>query len=200
MYSILPRKEDLLAIETSSDSEHHSIELVAASDHDVKQRWVWGSLSTFQGGFLFSNHGGSICTANSREGKQGPDAACWDTQTGAITAENHKVGVDWNGIASAGGDLLAITDSKYISHQGKLWVFLDMNDDYSVPQRKLLWNVRTGKEIASWSASLYQTELWGSDLQRASKERTPFVLSLSPSGRYVAEGGCSSVSVHAVQP
>jgi hypothetical protein len=194
-------EEDLLAIQTFlKPPEHSPIELVAARDHEVKQRWVWDSLSTFHGGFLFSEQGRLVCSANSRAGKQGPDAACWDTQTGAKTAENNNVAVDWHGIASAGGDLLAITDSKYISHQGRLWVFLDMNNDYSVPQRQLLWNVRTGKEIASWGGGFYQTELWGRDLKRASKERTPFVLSLSPNGRYVAEGGSGSVSVHAVRP
>lgn len=149
--------------------------------------------------FPFSDQGRLVCSANSRAGKQGPDAACWDTQTGAKTAENNNVAVDRQGIASTGGDLLAMTDFKYISHQGKLWVFLDMNNDYSVPQRQLLWNLRTGKEIASWGGGFYQTELWGRDLQRASKKTTPLVLSLSPMGRYVAEGGSGSVSVHAVQ-
>jgi hypothetical protein len=188
-------EEDLLAIQTEP-----SIELVAARNHQVQRRWMRDSLASFQGGFVFSGQGSLVCSGNSRAGKQGPDAACWDTRTGAKTAENNNVAVDWHGIASAGGDLLAITDSKYISHQGKLWVFLDMNNDYSVPQRQLLWNVRTGKEITSWGGEFYQTELWGKDLLQASKERTPLVLSLSPTGRYVAQGGAGSVSVHAVQP
>ena len=127
--------------------------------------------------------------------------ACWDTQTGAKTAENERVAVDWQGIESAGGSLLAITDYKYVSHQGKLWVFLDMNNDYSVPQRRLIWNIRTGKELTSWGVDeLQQTELWGKDYNKAQKIRTKFVLSLSPTGKYIAEGGSGLVSVYAVQP
>jgi hypothetical protein len=188
-------EQDLLAIE-----DHSTIELVAAGDHEVKQRWAGDALSIFQGGFVFSDQGKLVCSANSRTGKLGPDAACWDTRTGAKVVENAKVALDWQGIAGAGGDLLAITDSKYISHQGKLWVFLDMNDDYSVPQRQLLWNIRTGREVASWGEVSNQKELWGRDLKGAMTRSTPFVLSLSPSGKYVAEGGLGSVSVYSVQP
>jgi hypothetical protein len=194
-------EQGLLAIE-----EHLAIELVASRTHEVKLGGIWAFPATFQGGFLFSNQGRLVCSANSRTGKQGPAAACWDTGTGAKVVENDKVAVDWQGIAGAGGDLLAITDSKYVSHQGKLWVFLDMNDDYSVPQRRLLWNIRTGKEVASWGelsmpwGGLQQKELWGRDLRDLSTITTPFVLSLSPTGKYVAEGGSGSVTVYSVQP
>ena len=194
-------EKDLLAAE-----EHSGIELVAARTHEVTQHWVWNFQATFRGGFLFSDQGRLACSGNSRPGKLGADPACWDTRTGAKTVEIDKVAVDWQGIASAGGDLLAITDSKYVSHQGKVWVFLDMNNDYSVPQRRLLWNVRTGKEIASWGeltmpwGGFQQKELWGRDLKEATTMTTPFVLSLSPTGKYVAEGGSASVSVYSVQP
>jgi hypothetical protein len=200
-------EQDLLAIETLlNPPEHSAIELVAARDHKVKQRWVWNFQSTFRGGFVFSAQGRLVCSASPRTGKLGADVACWNTQSGAKTAENDPVAVDSQGIASTGGDLLAITDSKYVSHQGKFWVFLDMNDDYSVPQRRLLWNFRTRKEIASWGeltmpwGGFQQKELWGRDLKGATTITTPFVLSLSPTGKYVAEGGSGSVSVYSVQP
>ncbi|HEX5228433.1 MAG TPA: hypothetical protein VFW44_12015, partial [Bryobacteraceae bacterium] len=141
-----------------------------------------------------------VCSGDSRGGQQLPCAACWDTRTGAKTSENSNVGLDWQGIASAGGDLLAITDYKNISHHGKLWVFLDMDGDHSVARRHLLWNLRTGEEIASWGGPFYQTDLVGRDLKSASKRTEPFVLSLSPTGKYVAEGGAGSITVYAVQP
>jgi len=200
-------EQDTLAVQTYSKPQAHStIELVAARDHGIKQHWMWDALSTFEGGLLFSDRGRLVCSGNPRAEKLGADPACWDTRTGAKTVEIDKVAVDWQGIASAGGDLLAITDSKYVSHQGKVWVFLDMNNDYSVPQRRLLWNVRTGKEIASWGeltmpwGGFQQKELWGRDLKEATTMTTPFVLSLSPTGKYVAEGGSGSVSVYSVQP
>jgi hypothetical protein len=200
-------EQDTLAVQTYSKPQAHStIELVAARDHEIKQHWMWDALSTLEGGLLFSDRGRLVCSGNLHAEKLGADPACWDTRTGAKTVEIDKVAVDWQGIASAGGDLLAITDSKYVSHQGKVWVFLDMNNDYSVPQRRLLWNVRTGKEIASWGeltmpwGGFQQKELWGRDLKEATTMTTPFVLSLSPTGKYVAEGGSGSVSVYSVQP
>jgi hypothetical protein len=125
------------------------MELVASRTHEVKQRWIWAAGPTL-GGFLFSDQGRLVCGSKHLEGKPLPDAACWDTQTGSKTAENDKVEVDRQSIESAGGDLLAITDYKYISLPWKsLWQFLDMGSNYSAPQRRLAWNVRTGKEVAS---------------------------------------------------
>jgi hypothetical protein len=200
-------EQDLLAIETLiKPLQHSAIELVNSRTHNVTQRWIWNFQSTFQGGFLFFDQGRLVCSASPRAGKKGPGVACWDTTTGAKASENDIVAVDRRGIASAGGDLLAITDSKYVSHRGKFWAFLDMNDDYSVPQRQLLWNVRTGKEVASWGelsmpwGAFQQKELWGRDLKEATTMTTPFVLSLSPTGKYVAEGGSGSVSAYSIQP
>jgi hypothetical protein len=190
-------EQDLLAIGVPLKLPEHSvIELVVSRTHEVKQHWIWDSGSAF-----FPNQGNLVCSGNLREGRPLPDVACWDTQTGAKTAENDKVGVDLvGGIESAGGDLLAITDYKYISLPWKsLWEFLDLGSEAVVPRRRLIWDVRTGKERADWGV-LQQKELWGKDLNGARMVKTNFVVSLSPTGKYLAEGGSGSVSVYAVQP
>ena len=190
-------EQDLLAVELLNPLG--IVELLAARNHEAKQRWAWGDLFD---GFVFSESGKLVCGANSRGGKQAPDAACWDTKTGAKIAENDKVSVGQNGVASAGGDLSAITDSKFVWRQGKVWQFLDMNDDKQTPRRQLLWNVQTGKEVSSWGnvGRLKQRQLWGRDPKNLSIVETEAVLSLSPSGKYMAEGGSGLVSVYAVQP
>jgi hypothetical protein len=121
--------------------------------------------------------------------------------------ENDKVFISGPSIESAGGQLLAITDY-YIWRGGQLWdkfwAQLDTGVEIIRPRRRLLWDVRTGQEIASWGrysmGNLQQEELWGADLQHARTIKRMFVLSLSPTGKYVAEGGSGSVSVYAVQP
>jgi hypothetical protein len=195
-------EQDLFAIQIFLNPPANSaIELVDSRRHEIKQRWIRETSSTLHGGFLFVDQGRLVCSANHREGKQGPDGVCWDTQTGAKTMENAKISLDQQGMESTGGNLLAITDYKYISHQGKLWAILDMNNDYSVPQRQLIWNVRTGKEVASWGfGGLQQKELRGKELNGAKTIRTRFVLSLSPTGKYVVEGGAGSVSAYALEP
>jgi len=195
---------DSLAVETQlKPPEHSAIELVASRTHEVHQRWIWDLDASSRGGFLFSIQGSLVCSANHREGKRDPDVACWDTQTGAKTAENDKVTVNKWAVQSTGGDLLALTDYKYTWHHSWLKDLLQI--DYSMvtsaPRRQLIWNVRTGKEAASWGMEGLQQELlWGTDPRNPRTIKTDFVLSLSPTGRYFAEGGSGSVSAYAVQP
>jgi hypothetical protein len=195
-------EQDLLAIATfPQPPEHLALELVAARTHDVKQRRIWDTGPIVGGGSLFSDQGKLVCGVNPREGKTLPGVACWDTQTGAKTVQAEKLGTD--GVESAGGDLLSITDYRYISHPWwiTVWTFRDSGGNFSVPQRRLIWNVRTGKEVASWGmGGLQQTELFTRSTKSASTIKTNFVLSLSPTGKYVAEGGSGSVSVYAVEP
>src|SRR5579871_18729 len=193
---------NLIAMKTSEKNPGKStIKLVGASDHEVKRSWIWDPMATFHGGFLFCNQGRQVCTANMREGSWVPDVACWDTKTGAQIAENTKVAVDWGGI-SGSGELLALTDYKYLSHEGRIWQFFDLQSSYTLPKRFVLWNTRTGQEIESWGRfeSFYQKELTGRDLKTVSERKTPIVVSLSSTGKYIAQGGSGSVSVHVIKP
>jgi hypothetical protein len=190
-------EQDLLAIATfPKPPESPVVELIAPLTHEVRQRLT----GRFAGDFAFSDQGSLLCGAKNREGKPPlPDLACWDTQTGAKIVENQEIALDmWGPTLSAGGNLLAMTDYKYISRDGSFWQVLDMSG-YWVPKRSLIWNVRTGKEVASWGAR-QQKELLGSDLKTAQTKKTNFVISLSPTGKYVAEGGSGVVSVYALQP
>jgi hypothetical protein len=195
-------EQDLLAIATrQKPPENPVIELVAPQTHTTKQRLI----GAFAGGLVFSDlvfsdHALLLCGAKHREGKSPlPDVACWDTQSGEKTSENQGVSLAmWGPTVTSGGNLLAMTDYRYISREGSFWQFLDMFSDW-VPKRALIWNARTGKEVASWGAR-QQKELRGKNINSAQTRKNNFVLSLSPSGKYVAEGGSGSISVYAVQP
>jgi hypothetical protein len=204
-------EQDLLAIERfakpspysaiEKPSSHSVVELVDARSQEVKQRWTDILMTLY--GFVFSDQGKCVCSGNWPKTENRPRAACWDIQTGARVAENDKVALEyWGGIAGAGGDLLAMTDYTYTIHAGKFWEFLDMEGYHAIPRRRVIWNVRTGKEIASWGDinGLQQKELQGRELQGAKEESRPTVLSLSSTGKHVAEGGSGKVSVYAVNP
>jgi hypothetical protein len=169
--------------------------LVGAEKHDVKQRWTQDD---FPGNFLFLDHGSLVCYANSL-GKGLPDEGLlghtdWRKDRGEWKDRYRTWG------SSAGGDLLTVTDSKYVALPWKsLLEFLDMGTEYVAPRRQLIWNVRTGKEIASWGVNR-QDELVGGELKNARTIKTNFVVSLSPNGKYLAEGGGGSVAVYTVQP
>lgn len=194
-------ERDLLAIQRTLKSSNRSvIEVIDASSQEVKHRWTSDTLSTLYG-FVFSGDAKRVCSGNWRQGK-GADAACWDTQTGTKVAEDETVTLDMPGIAGPGGDLIAMTDYRFVGLQGKFWRILDMEGGHAVPRRRVIWNVRTGEEIASWRDfnRFQQTEQQGRDLESSKEESMPTVLSLSPTGKYLSEGGSGKVSVYAVNP
>ena len=189
-------EQDLLAIETHEVSRRGRVfVLVTARTHEVKQNLILDAGSG--GGLLFSNQGRLICGGSRRKEKPLPDLACWDTQKGVRTAGNDKIAVAQQSMESSGGDLLAVTDYKFVPHP--ILQYLDLGGDDVVPRRRLIWNVRTGEEVASWGV-LQQRELWGEDKEHTSTHSSYFVVSLSPTGKYIAEGGSGSVSIYAVQP
>jgi hypothetical protein len=196
--------ENLLAIEIfskpSGNSLSSTIELVDSEGHEVKQLVKSEFLGTIRGGFLFADHGKAFCTSFLPDGRKEPDLVCLDTKTGTKIAENDKVTLDDPAFdGGGGGELLTITDYKYTYHEGKIWTFLDLDSTYSTAKRHLIWNFRTGREIASWGAP-YQTELWGKDQSSAQKIRQLFAVSMSATGKYLAEAGVGSVSLYSVQP
>lgn len=197
-------EKDLLAIRTyGMPSQSSAVDLVASKRHEIKRSWALDDMATYRGGFLFSDRGETVCSAFYPEGRRVPDAACWGTRTGAKTVEDNMVAVDKGAIESTGGELVAITDYKYIFHEGKIWQFLDMDSDYTVPRRQLLWNVRTGKEVDSWGewGGFQQMELSGRDPKKNLRRISiRFVLCLSPTGKYFAEGGSGLLSVYSVLP
>jgi hypothetical protein len=198
--------QDLIAMRSFQHPPEQppELQLVSAQTHDVTRRWAPDTMDTFRGGLLLSNHGGTLCSGKylNPEGRRRLVAACWNTQTGAKVSENVAVDLDKAAIESSGGEYLAMTDYKFIYHEGKLWQFFDLDNDYSLPRRRLIWNFRTGKEIVSWGewSGYHQTELWGREKKSARRIKTRFPMCLSPSGRYLAEGGSGSVSAYAVQP
>jgi hypothetical protein len=121
-----------------------------------------------------------------------------------MISHNDKVGVYLGSVESAGGALLAFTDYKTVVREGKFWQFLDMDGVGYTPRRRIIWDTRSGREIASWggfsTGALHQEQLWGKDLHHARTIKSNPVLSLSPTGKYVAEGGSGSVSAYAIQP
>jgi hypothetical protein len=99
-----------------------------------------------------------------------------------------------------------MTAYKISTSGGKLAVFFDVDSSTAIPLRQLIWNVRTRKEVSSWGAAslpfggYQQKELYGKDPKNVSKGTTDFVLSLSPAGKYFAEGDSGSISLYAIQP
>jgi len=181
-------EQDLIAILIRSGKGSSVTELWSAAG-DVKQRWNWNAMETiaaFRGGFQFADKGRLFCSGYaSGDELNRSNVLCWDTHSGSIVAKNANVVLSHGSIHSSGGGLLAITDYSITRRAGKLWKLLDAGGDFVVPRRRLIWDVRTGKELTSWT---------GPTIKPSS------VLALSPGGKCAADGDSGSVRVYALQP
>ena len=180
-------EQDLIAIlDRSADGS--SITELSSGTHEAKQRWIRSAAETiaaFRGGFQFADQGRLFCGGyDSGDELHRTNIQCRDTQSGSIVATNTNV-VLWNGsIHSSGGRLLAITDYSVTERNGKVWQLSHAGGEFITPRRRLIWNIRTGKEIASWKSRTMKPN---------------FILALSPNAKYAAEGGSGSVQVYALQ-
>lgn len=180
-------EQDLIAILNRSPDGSSETELLSGTNQ-VKQRWISNAVDTrgaVTGGFHFADSGKLFCSGYNPGKELQINVACRDTQSGSIVAMNTNV-VLWNGsIHSSGGGMLAITDYSVTDRTGKISQLLDSGGRIITVRRRLIWNIRAGKEIASWTGPTTKPN---------------FVLALSPTGKYAAEGGSGSVSVYALQP
>jgi hypothetical protein len=205
-------ERDLIAIRRTLGSplspKGAVIELIAASTHEVTKRWELqnpAAVASFDGGFRFVDNSSLVCTGYLPAGKysDGVHAVCWDVQSGAVAGKNDKVNLYLGSINSTGGGLLAITDYRVSSHEGTFWRFMDMDGVGFRMRRRLIWDPRTGKEISSWGRfspnDILQKSLLGTDATHLRTIEEPFVVSLSPTGKYIAEGGAGSLWLYSVE-
>jgi WD40 repeat protein len=178
-----------LVLSEHLDGESASVKVRDTNQWSAKQSWEWPNSSILPG-LRFADSCRAVCTGT--EGKsKGTSLACWDIGTGQKVNGNPSVVLDIASIASTGGELVAMTDHKIIDHEGKIWVYLDMDGTYLRPKRQVVWNLRTGKEVASWHAQIQKFEINPGEIREQQ-----FLLALSPSGKYLAEGGSGSVTLY----
>jgi hypothetical protein len=172
--------QDLIAVNQRLGTDGSSaMELVMARTHEIRQRWMWDAAETtasFASGFRFADQGRLLCGGyRGRNSGVDVNVGCWDTESGAMISHNDKVGVYLGSVESAGGALLAITDYRTVMREGKFWQFLDMDGVGYRPRRRIIWDTRSGREIASWggfsTGALHQEQLWGKDLQHAKNDK-----------------------------
>jgi hypothetical protein len=161
---------------------------------DPAARRVVRSWPTAQTGYAsrFADHGKVLCA-----GYSGPDAfdetimppRCMDVDSGEKIAEARGV--------IGGFPFSAAEDASRIiaSDRRPAWNFLFREND-NVLKRRVVWDFRSGSEVASWRPETQSYSLPG--LVPLVKE--PFVFAISPDGQYVAEGGNEVLRLYKIEP
>jgi hypothetical protein len=178
-------------VPTWPKSEIMETHLVSYPGHATARQWKWDALATM-GGMILADSCKAICSGI-KDGKAF-HAACWSTRTGEKIVDDARLTrTDEQQFNASGGTLLAVTVSQWACRNSRFWQVLDMDGCASRESRRVLWNVETGQEVVSWPVQRQQISVVGR------KQSSLFAIALSPSGRYLAEGGMGRVQLYDVQ-
>ncbi len=179
-----------LILSSRLEGDAVSVKVHDSDSWHVRQNWKWSNAAMLSG-IRFADGCRKVCTGAEGKPAWTSSLACWDVGTGQKVSEDASVVLSTASIVSSGGELIATTDHRIIDHTGKVWVFLDMDGTYLRPKRQVVWSIRTGREVASWPAQLQRFEI----IPGQSREHQ-FLLALSASGKYLAEGGSGTVTLY----
>lgn len=164
------------------DLRYSDIREVLAVDpqsRKVVQRW---SGNGYGGEVKFAEEGKAICRSGRMAGKSPKiPVKCFDVESGEQIAELATVnGGSPIATASRAATVVA-TDLHY-----RPYIIMD-GGDY-VERRRVVWDFRTNKEVASWKPGSQRYALKiGKEAPHLKEEYFPF--SVSPNGQFIAEGG-----------
>jgi hypothetical protein len=124
----------------------------------------------------FAEHGKTLCSAASPQGEFSDHPTCRDVDTGKTIAELKGVPGGRPADASAAGSRMVVTKLNYFpSQQGMTY------------SGTVVWDFRSGAEIAAWAASDLQVGPFSPDLPLGGGwDVLSSAVAISSSGRYVA--------------
>ncbi len=149
----------------------------------IVQRWQ----NNFDEKF-FAETGRSLC-AITMYWRDHPGPVCWDIATGKIIAALPEINGGLPASVARYSSRILLSDVK---------VFRGITEEYDMHQfrRRVIWDFRTGKEVASWIPATQSEEM----IHHAPKADAALsAVALSPSGRYVAEGANGVLRLYEVE-
>ncbi|HEV2199032.1 MAG TPA: hypothetical protein VGR73_04365 [Bryobacteraceae bacterium] len=145
-------------------------------------------------GGQFADRGTAICRGSDVEAAERAPVICWEVDTGKKINEAPAVN---------GGDPIAtaLHASRIIaSDYGRRKVPLS-SDYVEILKRRVLWDFRTGKELASWRPRFqsWEFQLYLDPSKPLKRVSEPFRFAISPDGEYIAEGGSGEINLYKIE-
>jgi hypothetical protein len=176
------------------------ITIISYPKRQVIRQWIRETMS-LSSGERFVMRCQDFCMANSVQDRTGQDGACWSVPQGTKISENFGFAlsgsVDPEGIAGAGGAELLLKDYKVTCHEGGFWQFFDIEGCSEHLLRYTLWNITAGRQIDSWGPHFQKIENYTTMMDHTTKSIS-FAAALSPSAKYMAEGGSGTVQLYSL--
>lgn len=181
------QQRDLIAkAEAELKGEDQEILIVDPFGGRIVQRWPTKTIRF--GDVRFADNGRAICSGRQADNTGKLPVACWDVDTGIEIAETSAINTGTPIAASVQMTRIVASDYRRVpipfSHEVK-----------EVLKRRVVWDFRTGKELASW-----HPELQSYDIGMKPVDREWFAFTISPDGQYVAEGGDGVLRVYKIEP
>ena len=142
-------------------------------------------------GAAFADSGKAICGGSEAETKKLP-VSCWDVDTGREIADAPNVRGGSPLAAAAHASRIAVSDYSRVRESLFSYEFGEKL------KRMVVWDFRSGEEIASWHPGHQSYNDLGPVPPKHSKELCPFAI--SPDGQYIAEGCNGVVRLYRIQP
>jgi hypothetical protein len=144
------------------------------------------------GRVLFAGGGKAICQASFVERSGKIPMSCWDVASGRKIAEAPTINGGSPFAASANAARVVGSDYFYIWNP-----FMD-NSGGGVLKRRVVWDFRTGEELASWRPE--QQTYVNKELRPPREVKSWYNFAVSPDGRFIVEGGDGVLRLYGVEP
>jgi hypothetical protein len=154
---------------------------------EVLRRWLLEELLPKQ--VRFAEGGKTFCAAAGGVGRVVVPVRCLDVDTGKTIAEATSVKRAWSIVTASESSRVVIAQYRPQpdSHPGT-----------SVIERRIVWDFRSGQEVATWRPEFQKWRFPMGELRHW--RSNPFVFAISPTGKYIAEGGNGVMRLFEIVP
>ena len=135
---------------------------------------------------VFAEDGKTLCTFDWTQKLRRFETTCWEADTGKQIA---RLPPEYMMLSVSSMSASRILLERFLSIP---WFITLTEDDTTLPWKMLVWDFRSGREVASWAPHGQKGTL--------TRPKEPFVYDISSDGNYIVEGGNGIIRLYKIRP